>query len=107
MGLWNVLPVLPLLLSSAVAVIIARSLCRSRPTWSKARLAIVSSLPGAFSVLLLGGFLLTRVGPASPDEIDSGGMIIAGLMTLTPLYALLVLTVGALSARMALRPRRR
>lgn len=105
MSAWNVLTLLPLLVSVPLAVIVARSLHRRRPIWSSAKLAFVSSLPGGFSVLLLGGYLLTRVGPASPGEIDSGGMIIAGLMTLTPLYALLVVIVGAVSARMALRLR--
>ncbi len=103
MSAWNVLLLLPLLLSMPLALIIVRLLRRRRPNWPKSKLAFVSALPGAFGMLLLGGYLLRRVGPASLDEVDSGGMLIAALMTLTPLYVLLVLIVGAVSARFALR----
>jgi hypothetical protein len=86
-------------------MIVARNLHPRRPAWSRAKLAVLSSLPGGAIVLLLGGYFLTRVGPASAEQIDSGGMIIAGLMTLTPLYAFLVLIVGMLSSRAVLPPR--
>ena len=86
-----------------LAVFVSRLLYRMRPAWSGARIALLSSLPGGVIILLLGGYLLARVGPAAPGEIDSGGMIIVALITLTPAYALLVAAVGAVSALTALR----
>lgn len=101
----DILPFLPLLLAVPLAALVARSLDRRRPAWSKARLAVLAALPGSVIVLLLGGYLVTAIGPASPGEIDSGGMVIAALTVLTPLYALLVLIVGMVSARVTLRTR--
>lgn len=103
MTFWDILPFLPLALSVPLAMLLARSLRRRRRTWSKARLAFLSSLPGSVIVLLLGGYALATIGPASPGEIDSGAMVIAALMTLVPVYALVVLIAGMISARLVLR----
>lgn len=105
MTFWDILPFLPLALSVPLAMLLARSLRRRRPAWSKARLAFLSSLPGSVIVLLLGGYGLATVGPASPGEIDSGAMVVAALMTLVPVYALAVLIAGMISARLVLRRR--
>lgn len=104
MEFWNIVVAMPPLVSVPVAVLVALGLRRRRPRWSRVKVALLSSLLGSAGILLLGGYLLATVAPASPGAIDSGGMVIAAIMMLMPLYALLGLAVGALSAYLAQRP---